>query len=96
MGSIMQQIRLTKTPEIERVLSFLRAKYHLLSESEIIKVALSEKYNSETGENKDAKAAWDALKIEGKKLGDKLLRAKGLKREAISEEEFYNAILKDA
>lgn len=92
----MQQIRLTKTPEIEKVLSFLKSKYRLLSESEIIKVALSEKYNNEIEEDQDTKAAWEALKIEGKKLGDKLLKAKGLKREEISEEEFYNAILKDA
>lgn len=92
----MQQVRLTKTPEIEKVLSFLSEKYRLLSESEIIKVALSEKYNNEIEEGQDVKAAWETLKIEGKKLGDKLLRAKGLKREEISEEEFYNAILKDA
>lgn len=92
----MQQVRLTKTPEIEKVLSFLRSKYHLLSESEIIKVALSEKYNNELEKSQDVKVAWEVLKIEGKKLGDKLLKAKGLKREQISEEEFYNTILKDA
>ncbi len=76
----MQQLRLTKTPEIEKVLSFLRSKYRLLSESEIIKVALSEKYNNEIEQNRDTKAAWEILKIEGKKLGDKLLKVKGLKR----------------
>ncbi len=47
------QIRLTRTPDINRVLSFLRSKYQLLSEAEIIKVALSEKYNQEVNENEE-------------------------------------------
>jgi len=38
------QIRLTRTPEIDNALSFLRDKYPLLSEAEIIKMVLSEKY----------------------------------------------------
>ena len=44
----MSQIRLNKTPELEEVLTFLRKKYRLLSEAEIIKVALAEKYSKET------------------------------------------------
>lgn len=43
----MSQIRLNKTPELEEVLVFLRSKYRLLSEAEIIKVALAEKYSKE-------------------------------------------------
>lgn len=43
----MSQIRLNKTPELEEVLGFLRSKYHFLSEAEIIKVALVEKYKKE-------------------------------------------------
>lgn len=43
----MSQIRLNKTPELEEVLAFLRSKYRLLSEAEIIKVALAEKYSKE-------------------------------------------------
>ena len=43
----MNQVRLNKTPEIAKVLSFLQNRYHILSEAEIIKVALSEKYNKE-------------------------------------------------
>jgi len=43
----MSQIRLNKTAEIEEVLGFLKSKYHLLSEAEIIKVALAEKYSKE-------------------------------------------------
>lgn len=43
----MPQIRINKTSELEHVLAFLKSKYHLLSEAEIIKVALAEKYNKE-------------------------------------------------
>lgn len=43
----MSQIRLNKTPELEEVLAFLRSKYRVLSEAEIIKVALAEKYKKE-------------------------------------------------
>jgi len=43
----MSQIRLNKTPELEEVLDFLRDKYRLLSEAEIIKVALAEKFSKE-------------------------------------------------
>ncbi len=43
----MSQIRLNKTPELEEVLAYLRSKYRLLSEAEIIKVALAEKYLKE-------------------------------------------------
>ena len=43
----MSQIRLNKTPELEEVLAFLQSKYRLLSEAEIIKVALAEKYAKE-------------------------------------------------
>jgi len=43
----MSQIRLNKTPEVEEVLTYLRGKYILLSEAEIIKVALAEKYSKE-------------------------------------------------
>ena len=43
----MPQIRLNKTPELEEVLAYLRSKYRVLSEAEIIKVALAEKYAKE-------------------------------------------------
>jgi len=92
----MQQIRLTKTNELEKVLSYLRNKYRLLSEAEIIKVALSEKYYKEMAESLDKdqhiRRAWEELKIEGKKLGDKLLAKKGLKREDMSEEDLYRLL----
>ncbi|MCL4353569.1 hypothetical protein M1615_03855 [Patescibacteria group bacterium] len=46
----MSQIRLNKTPEIEEVLAFLRSRYRVLSEAEIIKVALAEQYKKEISE----------------------------------------------
>ena len=44
----MQQIRLTRTADLNGVLSFLKERYPLLSEAEIIKMALSNQYYQET------------------------------------------------
>lgn len=41
----MSQIRLSRTEEIDSVLSSLQKRYPLLSEAEIIKMVLSEKYH---------------------------------------------------
>ena len=41
----MSQVRITKTEDINAVLSYLHGHYPLLSESDIIKMALSEKYH---------------------------------------------------
>ena len=94
----MPQIRLTKTPEIAHVLSVLKRKYPVMSEAEIIKMALSEKYHEETRVDmeKEFSKMYEELKAEGKKLGNKLLKEKGLKRDDVTEEEFYNAILDPA
>ena len=43
----MQQIRITRTADLNGVLSFLKARYPLLSEAEIIKMALSKQYYQE-------------------------------------------------
>jgi len=91
----MNQIRLQKTPEIEKVLEYLKDKYRLLSEAEIIKVALSEKYfneSKETLKEQDIRNAYTSLMQSGKKLGNRFLAKKGLKRENVSEEEFYNLL----
>ena len=40
-------IRIARTPEVDKVISYLRIKYTLLSEAEIVKLALSEKYQKE-------------------------------------------------
>lgn len=93
----MSQIRLNKTPEIEEVLAFLQRKYHLLSEAEIIKVALAEKYTKELVKSKEKdeeiKKAYKHAMAKGKKLGDKLLAEKGLKREDVTEQQFYDLFL---
>jgi hypothetical protein len=44
----MQQIRITRTADLNDVLSFLKERYPLLSEAEIIKMALSNQYYQET------------------------------------------------
>jgi hypothetical protein len=41
----MSQVRLTKTEDIDAVFPYLRGHYPLLSEADIIKMALSEKYH---------------------------------------------------
>lgn len=89
----MSQVRLNRTPQLEKVLTFLHRKYRLLSEAEIIKVALSEKYSKELEDDLEVKNSYNRFMAEGKKLGDKLLRQRGLKRADISEEEFYNKII---
>ena len=47
----MHQIRLTRTSDLDSVLSFLKERYPLLSEADIIKMALSNQYYQETGAN---------------------------------------------
>ena len=44
----MHQIRITRTSDLDSVLSFLKERYPLLSEAEIIKMALSNQYHQET------------------------------------------------
>lgn len=92
------QIRLTRTPEVDNVLMFLRSQYSLLSESEIIKMALSEQYQRKQEEKEKEQRinmAWNVLKSEGKKIGDSLLKKKNLKRKSVSEEQFHSLILAD-
>jgi hypothetical protein len=93
----MPQIRLIKPPELEEVLSYLRGKYRLLSEAEIIKLALSEKYYNELDksmEEQRLRSAYEHLMSEGKKLGDRFLQKQGLRREDVSEEDFFNLLQK--
>jgi len=94
----MQQVRLTKTAELEKVLSYLKDKYRLLSEAEIIKLALSEKYHRDLKpmeKEEDVKQLFKKITTEGRKLGDKFLKSKGLKREDVTEEEFYHLLKND-
>lgn len=88
----MPQIRLNKTSEIQKVLSFLQARYRLLSEAEIIKMLLSERYYQERQETEKVKRLIKELKKAGRKLGDKFLAKKGLRRSQVSEKEFYRLL----
>lgn len=95
------QIRLTRTADLNKVLSYLHNKYQLLSESDIIKLALSEKYNkekkdvSDVEKDEEIRQAWRHLKKEGKKLGNKLMRERGLNPKKVTEQQFYNLFLDD-
>lgn len=93
----MQQshIRIARTPDVNKVLSYLREKLSLLSEAEIIKLALSEKYAKEQEDiekQQNLRKTYEHAMKEGKKLGDKLLADKGLKREDMSEDDLYNLL----
>jgi hypothetical protein len=44
---IVPQIRINKSQEVETVLGYLKSRYTLLDESEIVKLALSNFFNSE-------------------------------------------------
>ncbi len=95
----MQQshIRIARTPEVNRVLSYLRTKLSLLSESEIIKLALSEKYRKEMEENmekeKKVQEAYKHAMEVSKKAGIKLMKEKGLDPDKVTEQEFYDRFL---
>lgn len=90
-------IRLVRTPDIDKVISYLRNRYNLLSEAEIIKLALSEKYQKEKDvameKNQEFLNAFYRAIEEGGKVGDKLLAEKGLKRENMTEQEIYDIFL---
>lgn len=70
-----------------------------MSEAEIIKMVLSEKYREEIEESreeeKQVRGAYNHLMAEGEKLGNKLLAKKGLKRKNVSEQQFYDLFLDD-
>lgn len=93
----MPQIRLNKTPELEKVLIYLRSKYCLLSEAEIIKVVLSEKYYNElensVGKEQKLRDAYNHAMVEGKKVGIRLMKEKGLDPKKVTDQEFYDTFL---
>ena len=49
----MSQIRITKTPELESILSYLRSKWILMDDVEIVKMSLSNFYQNQTNSNDD-------------------------------------------
>lgn len=92
-----QQVRLSKTQEISHALSFLQRKYPLMSEAEIVKMALSEKYYKEKEEAMEKKQklqeAYNHAMEEGKKVGIRLMKEKGLDPKKVTEQEFYDTFL---
>lgn len=95
-----QQIRLTRTPDMNRILSYFRSKYELLSEAEIIKLAISEKYEkeqevSDAEKDQEVRKAYAHLMKEGKKIGNRLMREKGLDPKKVTEQQFYDLFLDD-
>jgi precorrin-4 methylase len=90
-------IRIARTPDVEKVLSDLRARFSLLNEAEIIKYALSEAHNKELEDmekEQKIKEAYNRAIEEGGKVGDKILVKKGVKRENMSEQQLYDAVFK--
>ncbi len=89
-------IRIAKTPDVERALSDLRTRYSLLTESEIIRLLLSEAHKKEVEEKmaqeQKIREAFKQAVEEGGKRGDKILAQKGLKRENMTEQQIYEAI----
>ncbi len=83
-------IRIARTPDVRKAISDLQARYSLLSEAEIIKLALSETHNR--SEQKLREKFNHAIE-EGGKIGDKLLAKKGLKRENMTEQQIYDIFL---
>lgn len=88
----LNYIRIAKTPDVERVLSDLRARFSLLNEAEIIKLALSEVHNREMGDKLEReqklREAFKRAVEEGGKRGDELLAQKGIKRENMTEQQY--------
>lgn len=95
--SQLSHIRLARTPELERVIAYLRNRYSLLSEAEIIKLALSEKYQKEIEKNmekeRQLRKAYHHAMEEGRKVGIKMIKDKGLDPDKVSEQEFYDTFL---
>lgn len=90
-------IRIARTPDVKKAISDLQARYSLLSEAEIIKLALSETHtkNEEKAMKNEQKLrkAFNHAIGEGGKIGDKLLAKKGLKRENMTEQQIYDIFL---
>lgn len=86
--------RISRTPDVEKALTKLRARYSLLDEPEIFKFALSDLVNRETiiERDKAIRQSFSHAIEEGAKLGDKVLEDKGIKDKNMSEQEKYDAI----
>lgn len=90
-------IRIARTPEVNKVISDLRSRYSLLSEAEIIKLALSEVHTRRGEETmkkeQELRKAYTHAMEEGRKTGDRMMREKGLDPKKVTEQQFYDIFL---
>lgn len=90
-------IRIARTPEVNKVISDLRSRYSLLSEAEIIKLALSEVHTRRMEETmkkeQQLRKAYTHAMEEGRKIGDRMMREKGLDPKKVTEQQFYDIFL---
>jgi hypothetical protein len=95
----MTLIRIKKTEEVAKVLDYLRKdKYILLSDAELIKTLLSKQYTESVEDSmriEDRIADYKRITNKTFKLGEALLKQKGLKEEDLSEEDLINLIDED-
>lgn len=91
----MSQIRITKTKELDLLLEELRQELHILSDAEIMKLALSRLYKEYFASNKSrSKLVLNKLFAKSKVYGDNFLAAKkqNSKKTDLTEEELYNLV----
>jgi ABC-type Zn uptake system ZnuABC Zn-binding protein ZnuA len=91
----MSQIRITKTKELDSILSSLRGELSALSDSEILKLALSKLYSDYVKNQKqESKKLLTQLAKKAGVFGDKFLTSKKLSKKDLSERDLYNLIKK--
>lgn len=88
----MDTIRLTITPKIRDVLDTLKRCYPPLSESEILKVALSEFYVKNAPLSDSFKVDMKRLVKDGRKTFARWLKKRGKDINKLTEEETYEII----
>lgn len=96
----LNYIRIAKTPDVEKVLIDLQARYSLLNEAEIVRLALSEVHTRQVEakmeQEQKIREAFNQAVEEGGKQGDvilaKILAKKGLKRKNMTEQQIYEAV----
>lgn len=96
----MSQIRITKTKELDSLLEQLREELHILSDAEIMKLALSRLYKEYFASSKTkSKLILNQLFQKSKVYGDKFLATKAAvrknnnsKKVTLSEEELYDLV----
>lgn len=92
------QIRINKTPEMVEVLDYLKSKFRLLNEVEIIKMLLSDSYagRSQTNNKSGFLQSLESKKREGMlPQGRSWLIEKGVNPDTVSDEEILDLLYAD-